>query len=444
MPNPTEVAIIKRDGSVSLYTDYATARASAVSNDRDMIQIRADLNEPIVLKDKVDIWIMPGVELRNTSGDTITDKVSGVSQEVHCKIYGEGKIINTSGYSCIFLDNINSELCIECDSFDTSEGNSTSIHINRASKFHLICNRILSKGSAIYLGYPSTDIIEDVLLKINKVETGDTTSNPISGTSIVVYANGYITIEEIICKNYGHCLLHRKGKIIARINKMIGITINTGLISTLLVGQGDGNQNLVLYFDEIQNLRGTGSSTTANTIEIAQGTCFLIGRRIFSNDGYAVSITQPFPLSSILTNANINCEEIESKNFSGIFISNVTNEVIIKANVISGYSYYCPVSGQGSANFLIKNSHLINRDNTSNSRCIVLEETNNNIPNMTLNNVKAITGNMSSGSIIYQANFTGVNVKNYGLFSNKLLDSGITLTIGDDDNFLFIQSDYLT
>ena len=227
-------------------------------------------------------------------------------------------------------------------------------------------------------------------------------------------------------------------------NSKIGITINTGLISTVLVGQGDGNQNLVLYFDEIQNLRGTGSSTTSNTIEIAQGTCFLIGRRIFSNDGYAVSITQPFPLSSILTNANINCEEIESKNFSGIFISNVTNEVIIKANVISGYSYYCPVSGQGSANFLIKNSYLLNRDNTSNSRCIVLEKTNNNIPKMTLNNIKAVTGNMSSGSIIFQANFTGVNVKNYGLFSNKLLDSGITLTIGDDDNFLFIQSDYLT
>lgn len=70
MPEPTEVAIIKRDGSESLYTNYTSAKDEAV--DFDLIQIRADLDEQIILKDKVDIWIMPGVVVNNTSGVTIT------------------------------------------------------------------------------------------------------------------------------------------------------------------------------------------------------------------------------------------------------------------------------------------------------------------------------------------------------------------------------------
>lgn len=48
MPNPTEVAIIKRDGSVyGVFGSYADARTNAVSG--DLIQIRADLNEKIIL-----------------------------------------------------------------------------------------------------------------------------------------------------------------------------------------------------------------------------------------------------------------------------------------------------------------------------------------------------------------------------------------------------------
>ncbi|MEZ4690668.1 MAG: hypothetical protein R3A12_10975 [Ignavibacteria bacterium] len=39
MPIPTEVAIYKRDGSFSLYTSYASARADAV--DFDLIQIQS-------------------------------------------------------------------------------------------------------------------------------------------------------------------------------------------------------------------------------------------------------------------------------------------------------------------------------------------------------------------------------------------------------------------
>lgn len=56
-------------------------------------------------------------------------------------------------------------------------------------------------------------------MNIDKVETGDPSSSSISGTSIVTYSNGFIKINEIICKNRGHCLLHRKGEITAKIKK---------------------------------------------------------------------------------------------------------------------------------------------------------------------------------------------------------------------------------
>jgi hypothetical protein len=437
-----KVSILKRDGSKIDCNTYGNARINAVSG--DLIQIWATLNEQIILKNGVDIWIAPGVEINNTSGETITDKVNSVSQEVHCKIYGFGKIKNTGGYSCLFLDVVNSEITVDCNSFDTSTVNSTTIYITRARKFHLFCKSILSKGSAIYVGYPSGNIVEDIRLNIGKVETGDTSSSPIVGTSIVTYANGFININEIICKNYGHCLLHRKGSITARIYKMTGVRVNSGLISTILVGQGDGNQKLVLYFDEIQHIRGNGSSISADTIEITQGTGFLIGRRVFSNDGYGVAVTQPLPPSTIITFANLKCCEIESFNFAGVFISDVTNETIVDSDTIRGYGVTGAVYGQGKANLLLKNTMLRNRDTTSNSRCLTVEMTNSNIPSVTLNNIKAVTNNITSGSIIFQAGFNGLTVKNFGLFANKVLDEGITLSIGEEDNFQFIESSDLT
>jgi len=269
MPNPTEVAIIKRDGSISLYSSYASARSNAV--DYDLIQIRADLNETIILKDKVDIWIMPGVKLDNPSGVTISDKVNNISEEVHCNIFGYGKILNSGGYSCINLDNTNSELKIECDLFDTSTGNTVAININSAAKFHLNCNSILSKGLALFLGN-SGDIIEDINLNIDKVETGDPSSSSISGTSIVTYSNGFIKINEIICKNRGHCLLHRKGEITAKIKKITSkYSIGSLRLSAVALIQGDQVQKLILYFDEINSIDSYGG------IELGQGTGIFIG-----------------------------------------------------------------------------------------------------------------------------------------------------------------------
>ena len=164
------VSILKRDGTATAtYSTYEAARFASVSG--DVIQIWADLTEQIILKNGVDIWIMPGVELNNTSGVTITDIESSISHEIHCKIYGQGKIKNMGGYSCVFLDNINSELTMECYSFDTSTGNSDTIKIIRARKFHLLCKSIISKGTAINIAFNSQIVVEDINLKVNYIET---------------------------------------------------------------------------------------------------------------------------------------------------------------------------------------------------------------------------------------------------------------------------------
>ena len=60
-------AILQRDGSLYYYENYADARADASTANRDTIVIYADLDEPIVLKDKVDIWMYPGVVVNNNT-----------------------------------------------------------------------------------------------------------------------------------------------------------------------------------------------------------------------------------------------------------------------------------------------------------------------------------------------------------------------------------------
>ena len=189
MPNPTEVAIIKRDGSMSMYTDYASARASAVSKDRDMIQIRADLDEPIILKDKVDIWIMPGVVINNTTGGaTVTDN----NVAVICTIYGEGIIKNTrdvgsTWYECIKISNSNTELSIECDYIEGIGGTTPNslqgpcIYITNGKKFHLKCNKVYNqRDCGIFIGNIS-NVISDINLNIQKIETGSHVSTSYYG-----------------------------------------------------------------------------------------------------------------------------------------------------------------------------------------------------------------------------------------------------------------------
>jgi len=59
---------------------------------------------------------------------------------------------------------------------------------------------------------------------------------------------------------------------------------------------------------------------------------------------------------------------------------------------------------------------------------------------ITFNNTKII----SNGSVIYLGNFSEISIKNYGLFTNKTLDTGITLAVGNAGNFVFVSSQDLT
>lgn len=434
-----KVSILKRNGLIDDYSSYGNARDNAVSG--DLIQIWATLNEQIILLNGVDIWIAPGVTIDYksvsdppTPGPTITDN----GDPCVCNIYGYGKIKNTDNNSCIFIDHINSELTVECFSIDGSAGNSRAVYIKNANKFELECREVLSKGVALYLGDNNQNIIDKIVINVIRVETGDTTSSTTSGTSIVTYASGIIKILEILCKNRGHCFLHRAGNIIANIKKITTKYVMgpQAVSAVALIQDNIGTQKLVMYFDEINSIASNGA------IEIAQGSGIFIGRRIFTDIGYAVSITQPFPTSTMLTFANLKCHEIESSNSAGVYISNVTNKVFLDADTILGYGLAGAVYGQGIADFLLKNATLRNRDTTSNSKCIVLEQppSTNNIPNMTLNSVKAVTLNTSSGYIIFQAGFNGLTVKNFGLFANKVLEAGVTLSVGNASNFQFIVS----
>jgi len=422
MPEPTEVAIFKRDGSIfGVYTTYGEARENAESG--DLIQIRADLNEQqIVLLDGVDIWILPGVVVSNSSDDTITDFDVNSSKEVHCKIYGEGIIKNTGGYSCVFLDNINSELKVECDSFDTSTGNSDTIKIVRAKKFHLLCNTILSKGTAINIAFDSQVVVEDINLNISRVETGDTSTSPIVGTSIITYANGFIKIDELICKNRGHALLHKNGSVFARIKKISTTRISGNIVSTVSSdGAGNDAKKLILYFDEILCI---GSY---DGIEHARGTGIFIGRRVYSSGAHALEIV------GANTKGYVKCNELIHENTdssaSSVVVNDNIEEITIDSNYIAGNSPQVVYSAGGStnpANFVIKNAKIKNTNSSSSSKGILIA---NVFPKLTLNNVKIIAGT-ENGNIIALGSGTSLDVKNYGLFGNVSPGTNVNLKIG--------------
>ena len=438
MPNPTEVAIIKRDGSFSLYSSYNSARGDAV--DFDLIQIRADLTEQIVLKDKVDIWIMPGVVLTYNSGDTITDLVNNVSQEVHCKIYGEGIIKNTGGHSCLFIDHSDSELSIECDYIEgTSSGSSTfrSIFISRSSKFYLTCNKVLSKSVAIQLGsYASSvfNVIQDININIVKVETGDPSSTIIA-TSIVTYANGFINIDEILCKNRGHCFLHIAGSILSRIRKATTIRVNSNYESAInigQIGQMNGAEKLTMYFDEIYSMGGF------DAIVISEGTGIFIGRRVLSTINPAMEIV------GINTKGYIRCNEMISQNANALGLNSFTEQITIDVNYLEGTGGGGVIYSADGANFRLKNAKLRNTYiGTSISPVGVFIAGGQQSINF--ENIKIVIDNSTSGDTIFTGG-TPISIKNYGLFINKTIASSqnVSFQIGNSSNFLLVNSPDLT
>lgn len=333
MPNPTEVAIIKRDGSVSLYSDYKTARDDAV--DYDLIQIRADLSEQIVLKDKVDIWIMPGVVLDydpSSPSPTITDN----NVAVECSIYGKGVIKNTRNNSStllntILISNSNSKITIECDKIENdSPGLAIACISSNAAKFHLKCNNVFGKrGGAIFLNNSNSNIN----VEVTKVETGLEGDSNTGSSAVITRGNGFIKIDEILCRNTGHSLSQRAGKVLARIKKLTTINNRSGAniacVHVPSTSQGTGTEELILYFDEIQSLEGEELSGTG--IEATGGKSVFIGRRVFSSTTYAFSFG-----GSQTKGGYFKCDEIISESSIAIQSGAYSEELNIYANKIEG------------------------------------------------------------------------------------------------------------
>jgi len=249
----TQVSVLDKNGTVTFYSTYAAARSAAGNgtSDHNLIQIWSNLNEQIILKDKVDIWIAEGVVLNNlgvsltSSFITVTD--DGV--ECHCSIFGNGIIKatfqgtgGTPVYECIKTTHPNTELSVECDHIegvggttnDTNKIQHPSIHISSGKKISLKCNKIYNhRTCAIYLGLNSTfsnptNIIEEITIDVKKIEIGNSSESLSQSIAIASSANGFIDVDEVVCRHWGHCFLQMRGDITAKIRKLSTYTNNNG------------------------------------------------------------------------------------------------------------------------------------------------------------------------------------------------------------------------
>jgi hypothetical protein len=277
------------------------------------------------------------------------------------------------------------------------------------------------------------------------VETGSLSGTPTGTTALSTRGNGFIRIDEIICNNLGHCLSHQEGTITARIKKMSSTTNISGGIATLHVpgpSQGTGTQTLVLYFDHIDAFAGSFASGLA--AELKGGKVSLIGGKINSSDSYGVIC------GGVLQEGFIKCSEILSDSFYPLNLGYFDGEISIIANSIIGNyqptSGFSPVVNLDSSPLLIprcsiKNSLIRNLNNAANAKGIYFENTNTAL---TLNNVKIVAGTQDD-NIIYLSNGSSLDIKNYGLYGNKVITDGrIHLKIGNSGNFLFVSSTDLT
>ena len=441
MADPDKVSKLDKDGVVTYYSTYTAAKNASGNNpgDHDLIQIWADLlTEQIVLKDKVDIWIMPGVVIN--SGNSQTTIVAPTTGALNCRIYGQGKIKNHTIGNCIFINNPNANLVIECDTIEGNGGSSVSVNIQNAYKFHLTCNKVYNRDwQAIRFGQLlAPGLIQDINLNISKVETGNiTTTSPFTGTTaITTRGNGFLKINEVLVRNAGHCLSHREGIITARINKLTSINNSISYPVAVHVrqysGNSDtGNQKIILYFDEIQALTGVVTTNLSCAgVEIGEGTGIFIGRKVYSRDNPA------FQIVGANTKGYLKCNEIISQGrannspVSAIELNNFTNELTVIANYIQGYRNNGVVF-INDANVKIKNAKLVNTYTGTDVSSLGLFIAGTKI--ISLINVEIVTGELTNGRTIYHTGTTvseSFDLKNYGLFVNKAIDSNLKLLIG--------------
>lgn len=163
----------KTTGTLTFYTSYANARSAAAAG--DVIQIRADLDEQIILKDGVDIIITSGkiVDIKASLPTIIDNGVKCI-----CNIFGGGIIKNsntgTVKQECIKISNALSEIYIQCDSIYGLGGSSSgtrnlpAINVTQAAKFSVVCNNIYSNVNTSVL----ISNCSDFYIKCKSIESG--------------------------------------------------------------------------------------------------------------------------------------------------------------------------------------------------------------------------------------------------------------------------------
>ena len=447
----TEVALINGTSGVPVfYSTYAAAYAASSSGDK--IQIWANLtDEQILLKDGVDVWIAPG-RIIDMSLEMATIQDDG---SVVCNIYGNGIIKNSydpssegDHYECIRITNTESKVSIQCDyiegigrvynpSVDAKDGYSILVEsLISTQRFQLQCNKVINKynSAIVFANYSESNPGNEININVKTVQSGIAGESASGRAAIDLSGNGFVSIDEIICPVKGSCLVHRSGNITANIQKL---TTSDPSEPAVHIGNGDDSQNLVLYFNEIQNL----NSTSGDGVKVTEGIVNLIGNRIYSNKGLSLD------LSGDIISAFVQCNEIISGT-KGINIYNSNDPVIIDANYIEGSNgHYGVVYCDVHTNLVLKNAKIKNISTSGSSPhsiCIYINASSYE-QFITIENVTIVTGNTSTGETIYT--LIGANetlVKNIGLYVNKNIESHVNLEIGTAANYKYIQSSDVT
>lgn len=433
----TEVAVVTASTGVqTFYSTYAAARTAANAN--DLIQIWADLtDEQILLKDGVDIWVAPGRNIETSdSMPIILDNDGGYTDAVTMNITGYGNFINTNEkYGCVRIINGDSKISIICErlegiGYDPESLLGVTILIENAAMFNLNCKRVSnSNHRSIYFD----TLVDNINIEVETIESGDYDD----GDALTIRGNGFITANEVISYGNGSCLIHKEGNIIANILKLTTkANTSESSKSTIMISDGDSNQNLTLYFDEIQNLH----SEAGSAVEQTEGFLNLIGRRIYSDLGYSLDLS---------ADADIIVNEIISS-VRCINIHNRSGQIIIDADYIEGSTAETDgvVYSTGDSNFILRNMKIknINTSGTTSPYSLGIYLDGSDTIDLQLENVILVTGDTSMDSKTIDS-LIARDVKNLALFVNKPKSANITLLIGTEvttGNYKYIESSDIT
>ena len=431
----TEVSLRKiSSGLITFYSTYADASDNA--EEYDVISIYADLNEQLILKNLVDIYIDPGTVI-NYSGEepTIYDKDVAV-----CNITGGGIIINsysgTNKKECIGVYNSGSSVNIECLSIEGTGDNSSSVggacvNVEAAERFSLKCKSVSNN-------YNTAIIIadcNDYFLNIQEVESGKPNTPNAGAPVISIDSSGSVYINSLTCTGYGSCLKHSGGNLAATI-----YNINTLLPAdetpptaepVIMVEEGNSLPELVLYFNEIKNY----NSNDGDAVKVTSGNATLIGNNIYCVNGLSLDLIDD------IQSAYIKSDNIISLT-KGINIENENDPVVIEANYIEGSNGNDGVvrSATGS-NYVLRNAKIKNiytGTTTPFSIGIYIEGGDVNDQTIEIENLIIVTGTEEDDYSIYRDGNNNINIKNLGVFVNMEVSAKTTLIIGDDINFKYI------